>query len=152
MITRAELLSVLVYTPETGVWTWLVDRGRARAGGPAGKINSNGYRVIVYEGVEYRSAVLAWFYMTGEWPKGTVDHENRRRSDDRWLNLRVANGTEQNINRGTPRNNTSGTVGVNWDDNRGKWCVRVQRYGKRRFVGYFNTIEEANRARIAAEK
>lgn len=55
----------------------------------AGYINSEGYRVINIDGTEYFAHDLAFLYMTGDFPKGEVEHINRKRDDDRWCNLKI---------------------------------------------------------------
>ena len=53
----------------------------------AGYINSDGYRSITIDGREYFAHDLVWLYMTGELPKGEVEHINRNNDDNRWCNL-----------------------------------------------------------------
>jgi hypothetical protein len=55
----------------------------------AGYINSDGYRIIIIDGREYFGHDLAWLYMTGEFPKGKVEHINGNNNDDHWYNLRL---------------------------------------------------------------
>jgi len=66
-------------------------------------------------------------------------------------NCRWATLSEQNINRRTPKNNTSGIKGINRaKKGNGKWVyweVRVQRDGKRHCLGTFKTIKEAVKAK-----
>ena len=50
------------------------------------------------------------------------------------------------------RNNTSGVRGVSWHAGRGKWCARISDGGKMKTVGYYDTIDDAARARAEAVK
>ena len=59
----------------------------------AGYINSDGYRIITINGREYFAHDLAWLDMTGEFPKGEVEHINGNNNDDRWCNLRLKAAT-----------------------------------------------------------
>ena len=59
----------------------------------AGYINSDGYRIITIDGREYFAHDLAWLHMTGEFPKGEVEHINGNINDDRWCNLRLKAAT-----------------------------------------------------------
>lgn len=146
MITLDRLKQILHYDPETGVWTWLIKPSRRLAqGSVAGTIKQDGYRQIIFAGQHYYSAVLAWFYMTGEWPTNLVDHENRNRSDDRWLNLREATYSDNGANRKMQSNNTSGYRGVSWDQVSGKWDVRVNRI----HIGFYSDLAEAVSVRDA---
>jgi len=92
-ITHARLRELLDYDPDTGIFTWRVDRiaGRfARPGMRAGSIHSDGHRQICIERKLYAAGSLAVFWMTGKWPKQIVDHINAAPADDRWINLRIA--------------------------------------------------------------
>lgn len=82
-----------------------------------------------------------------------VDHINGNTLDNRKSNLRICTNRENTSNRtklGT--NNTSGILGVRFDDRRNKWYADIQYKGKYIFLGYFNIKEDAIKARIDAEK
>lgn len=49
-----------------------------------------------------------------------------------------------------PAHNTSGVRGVSWHRGRGKWWARVSDHGRMVSVGYFDTLEDAARARAEA--
>ena len=90
LLTADRLREILSYAPNTGEFRWLLTRGRARAGKIAGVVSVYGYRIIRVGGRDYRSARLAWLYMTGAWPLQLVDHIDLNRVNDRWSNLRAA--------------------------------------------------------------
>lgn len=80
-------------------------------------------------GTEKSHARNVWKKFYGEFPPDgfEVDHINRNRSDNRKENLRLATRQENNCNRGTYRNNTSGYKGV-WMERKTKtWYVKVKR-------------------------
>lgn len=79
----------LSYDPETGVFTWLVTRGRAREGNRAGVIGSQGYRIVGIFNEEIPAARLAWAFCYGEWPHREVERINEDKLDDRIANLRL---------------------------------------------------------------
>lgn len=82
-----------------------------------------------------------------------VDHINGNTLDNRKNNLRICTNRENTSNRtklGT--NNTSGILGVRFDNRRNKWYADIQYKGKCIFFGYFNIKEDAIKARINAEK
>ncbi len=87
--------------------------------------------------------------MTGKWPVG-IDHINRTRDDNRWLNLREATGTQNNGNTAKPSRNTSGFKGVHWDAEHKRWRAQMDRLkgGKREKVhlGRFKDPAEAHEA------
>ena len=153
MLTQADLKAILHYNPATGVWTWLVSNSnRIRVGERAGCIGKvYGYRLIGIDGKLYNSARLAWLYMTGEWPpvKG-VDHANGIRDDDRWVNLRAATPSQQQMNRGKQSNNTSGYKGVHYHRQTGTWRARISAQGKFTSLGLYSTREAAHAAYAAA--
>ena len=67
-LTVERLREALHYDPETGVFTWLVDRGGVRKGSVAGCVNkakNQGYRLIGLGGRLYRAHLLAWLYTYG---------------------------------------------------------------------------------------
>lgn len=49
-------------------------------------------------------------------------------------------------------NNTSGCTGVYWNGRRGKWSAEIRRGKKRRYLGSFEELEDAVRARKEAEE
>lgn len=151
MKNQNELKELLEYDSETGIWTWLVSRGRAKAGSVAGTIHHHGYRQIMINEKIYRAARLAHFYMTGEWPENDMDHINRIRDDDRWENLRPANRSENTINRGIRKDNTSGHKGVHWCKAKGQWVAQIVANKKHRYLGSFVDLNEAIAARKKAE-
>lgn len=72
-----------------------------------------------------------------------VDHLNRDRLDNRRSNLRVASQLENVLNTGLPSNNTSGVKGVYRHPKNPKWIAQIKRARKIRYLGSFDTLEEA---------
>ena len=148
MLTHERLLSLLHYDPETGIWTWLSNRGgTARKGSRAGAIDTYGYRQIKVDCVGYLSARLAWFYVKGEWPAVEIDHENRVRADDRWSNLREATRLENMANAVMPVG-TVGLFGVTPLKRAGGVIRYVAQY--KGHIGVYETPELAHAAAVAA--
>lgn len=155
--TRAEASQFLSYDPDTGVFSWLVAShghgGAINVGDVAGTIK-DGYRVIILFGRQYRAQHLAWLFMTGEWPPTEVDveHRNRKRADNAWLNLRLATRSQNNMNAGLRSDNRSGHKGVGQRKDTGRWYARVTVDRKVILLGHFKTYDEAVAARKAAEQ
>ena len=75
-----------------------------------------------------------------------VDHIDRNKLNNKIENLREATKSENNINAGLRKINTSGYKGVHYQNK--KWVARVKRNNKEYYIGYFNTPEEAHQARV----
>lgn len=80
-----------------------------------------------------------------------IDHVNGDKLDNRESNLRTCTQQQNTMNRSTSSNNTSGHTGVCFDSRRNKWFAHIQINGKRKFLGYFKTKEEAAEVRRQAE-
>lgn len=112
-VTLARLKAVLRYAPDDGSWVWLVATSpKIKPGDPAGSVMGNGYWRVGLDGKDYLAHRLAWFYMTGSWPKLFVDHANGDHTDNRWANLREADHVLNQANRKRSTNNTTGFKGV----------------------------------------
>jgi hypothetical protein len=103
----------------------------------------------------------AFLFMTGSLPSRSfdVDHINGVRHDNRWINLRLASRSQNNMNSAAPKNNTSGHKGVHLDRRMYKkgapknpWFARIKVSGKTLHLGFFKTFEEAVEVRKQAEK
>jgi hypothetical protein len=142
-LTQARLKELLHYDPETGVFTWLVARGRyVKPGTAAGSHDRAGYLRIGVSCRIYAAHRLAFLYMTGETPT-EVDHINRVKDDNRWSNLRSASRSENVANTPLRRDNSSGYRGVGWYPRYKKWCAKGRLCGKSVHLGYFASLEEA---------
>ena len=90
-LTPDRLRELLHYDPETGVFTWRVDRGRNKLSGlPAGSLTAKGYLNISIDGKEYYAHALAWMYVHGYLPAmRQIDRINGDRLDNRIANFRL---------------------------------------------------------------
>ena len=133
------------YDPLTGLFTWLVKPSMpVKVGDVAGTDTGTGHirhQKILRRG--YMAGVLAWFYMTGEWPhlRGRIT-KVRNGKDDVWTNLRLATHAQNQRNTGLQTSDASGFKGVSLRN--GKWCARVSFDGKRYQLGSFESAEEAD--------
>lgn len=147
-ITHERLLQVIHYDPETGAFTWRIATGSTRrAGGPAGCVSKHlGCILIGIDNHQYYGHHIAWFYVHGQWPVNEIDHKNGDRADTRLANLREADRSENMANRrrGCLKGNLSGFKGV--EQHRAKWTARIKMRGERRYLGSFDTPEEAHAA------
>lgn len=82
----------------------------------------------------------------------TVDHITHNTYDNRKCNLRVATQSQNNINRGIMKNNTSGVTGVYWQKNDRRWVARIRINKKLIHLGCFINFKDAVKARKDAEE
>lgn len=137
-----------------GKLLWKISSGtRARPGKVAGSIcSTSGYWKIKYKGKKYLEHRIIYEMHYGPIPEGyEIDHINHDRIDNRIENLRLANRSINCHNLSMMKNNTSGVTGVSYEQKVGKWRAQIRSKLKYRFLGYFDTFEEAVTARKQAE-
>lgn len=83
---------------------------------------------------------------------GKIDHKNRNSLDCRKINLRECNTNQNAYNTIETKRNTSGLKGIHWDKCRDKWKVTIQANKKKKFIGRFDSMEEAAKAYNKAAK
>lgn len=79
-----------------------------------------------------------------------VDHINHNKYDNRKSNLRIVSRSQNSMNIGRRKNNTSGVTGVYLQKN-GKWIARITANNKNIYLGIFENKEEAIISRHKAE-
>ena len=150
-ITQADIKRELIYDPDTGVFTNRIHRHtRSKLGAKAGYENTIGYLIIQVAGFKFQAHRLAWLYMTGKWPENQIDHINRKRNDNRFSNLRDATASQNIQNSSDSTKNTSGVRGVTWSKHCNKWQAQIFVLGKCKYLGLFDSKEEAAAVRKAA--
>ena len=152
-ITKDQLLPILSYNKDSGNFTWLANRGRnAKAGAKAGSIDAKGYVCIKINGKSYKAHRLAFLFMTGEWPRNHVDHQDHNRSNNKWGNIIQATRVDNGRNTSLQVDNTSGFTGVVWKKGSNKWQAKITVMGKRIYLGCFLEFNDAVSARKEANK
>lgn len=150
----------IAYDPETGTLSWKEDR---RAGACSARLNakagdqingtcSQGYIQVGLSGRKYRGHQIAWALYHGEWPSQAIDHRNGVKTDNRISNLRLCNDAQNNMNKPRQANNTSGVRGVTRASNVNKWQAGIWVNKKRVHLGYFENLDDAKAAYVAAAK
>jgi hypothetical protein len=72
-----------------------------------------------------------------------VDHINGDKLDNRKCNLRLCNNSQNQMNRGKQKNNTSGYIGVTWRSDLRKWRAQLFINKKHIQLGYFDNPVDA---------
>lgn len=158
-----ELLRKLLrYEPETGKLFWrerplemfkcVRDQRKwnNRFSGLEGitSISRKGYKTGTIVGVTLRAHRLIWAMQTDAWPEDEIDHIDRDRSNNRWVNLRAATRTQNGGNLASKPNSSSSYLGVSsfFGSPTKKWRAQVMHKGKRYYLGSFVTEVEAAQA------
>lgn len=87
--------------------------------------------------------VLMHRYIMRATPDVDVDHRDTDSLNNRRSNLRVATRQQNCFNRGKNQNNNSGYKGVAWHKAGNKWRASIAVNRKTKWLGLFNTAEEA---------
>ena len=150
MLTAGRLRKLLIYNPQTGVFRRKGARGGRRKGDIAGHDHSRTTRrVIAVDGHVYQAGRLAWLYMKGTWPNHLIHYVNGDASDIRWANLRQITMAQRQALR--PTQNKLGVKGV-WKTGHGKYVAAIRVDREKRYLGLFDTLEEASVAYVKAAK
>jgi hypothetical protein len=140
------------YDKETGNLLWKrKSSAKVKVGAIAGTLKSHGYLCVGINYNSYRAHRLIFLMHKGYLPK-TIDHINGDKLDNRIENLRAATVGQNQHNRKTNANNTSGYKGVSWHKARKKWVARITLERKNIHLGYFANAEEAAKVVRAARE
>ncbi len=145
MISQEYLKSILDYNPNTGIFTWKVNKsfsGKSRAGKQTGYKDKNGYMYIRIDYKLYRSHRLAWLYMYGEFT-GEIDHIDNNPSNNAINNLRLCTSSQNKCNMRLRSDSTSKVKGLHWYKAYKKWQVNITINKKTKCLGYFEDFFEA---------
>jgi len=114
-------------------------------GKPAGKTRRDGYVLIGFGGTLYLAHRIIFAMVNGFYPN-EVDHVDGNPSNNDPSNLREATRSQNNMNRETQCNNTSGFKGVYLNKRINKWHARIKAGGKFISLKYHATAELAGAA------
>ena len=146
-MNQDDLKRAVEYDPGSGVFR------RKESGAVAGCKDSHGYIVFKIGKKMYKAHRLAFLYMTGQLPRGDVDHIDLDRANNRWSNLREATRRQNNVNIKGAKSSKSRFLGVSFAKSHKKWTARIRTKGGRKFLGYFDCeVAAAMAYHLAAKK
>lgn len=168
-LSYAQVSALLKYDSETGKLFWKERPAELFSGGKigdeaaakrwnkvyAGKeafkyVSNTGYLRGSIFGKGYIAQRVIWMLHTGEWPSKMIDHIDGNKLNNRIDNLRVVDHSGNGCNTKMRSNNTSGVNGVYWHRRRRKWAAQLSIRGNAKYLGLFESMEEAEAARQAA--
>ena len=134
-------------------------RGGEKGGSKAGTVHTHITTGKQYVKVKFNDklyqihrVIWAWHGYSLE-PNQEIDHIDGNSLNNRIENLRAVTPKQNSENRKSAnKNSKSGEKGVSWAKNVKKWRAQIQNNGKVKNLGFYENIEEARAARIAAEK
>lgn len=111
----------------------------------------------VHAWIEKKHVRLHRFIMNATDASITVDHirhppGNQHKVDNRKSNLRLATKSQNNMNSHKRRNNTSGVIGVYWNNTKQRWTAEIQIDSQPIRIGTFINKDDAIKARQEAER
>ena len=145
-ISIDEVRSRLSYDPLTGIFVWKDGR---RIGKQAGYLHHSGYRVIRFGPSPYLAHRIAWVYMTGRWPRLSIDHIDMNKANNAFRNLREAAPWQNNANVG---GRGALSKGVTLHRRSGKYQAQIKLRGQSFYLGLFETEAQASAAYVGASK
>lgn len=151
------------YDPDTGVFTgkerpshhFSHDRhcsawNSKRAGKPFESLCRYGYVRVSIDGTSYAAHRLAWLLTHGRFPAQQLDHINGDKTDNRIANLREVSHAQNQMNKGVYQKNKTGVKGVRFS--KGKYEAQIGHGGEMKYLGRFDTVEEASECYQRAAK
>lgn len=147
-----RLRTFFSYEPLSGVLRWRCDHGRAKKGARAGTPHPKGYLRVRLDGKNLYVHRVIWALVRGEVPPSQIDHQNGRRSDNRWGNLRLATPTTNQHNRRTASaRSKTGVLGVG-RVSPNSWSARITVSRRSKLIGCFPSPEAAYAAYVQAKR
>ncbi len=135
-----------------------VNKGRAKAGGPAGCKQCRNYelmhfnwRVRIDGNLFLVCRIIYAIHHNIDPGQLEIDHINGNTLDNSIGNLRLVTRAKNMLNRGIIRSNSSGIRGVHFCNKHKKWIAKIMLARKTFHLGYFDNINDARRAREEAE-
>jgi len=136
---KIQIKKLMNYDPNTGIFYDL------KTEKPLGILKNDGHIYIWIDKTKYKAEVLAWRYVTGEWPKYPIIHIDGVKSNNWITNLKLV------TKRKAGKNNNSKIPGVYWNNKNKNWRVQISINRKNCSIGSFKNFDLAVIARCNAE-
>ena len=150
-LTVDLLNELFTYDRETGELSWKMSKGTAKKGDVVGCDNGRGYLRASINSKLYLVHRLVFLMHKGYLPV-VLDHIDGNSRNNRIENLRPASKSQNQHNRKTGKNNTSGFKGVSYNKKTANFRARISHLNKSIFLGHYKTPEEADVAVRAARE
>jgi len=141
-----QVLAMLNYEKETGLFRWKIKAGRQAIGSVAGSKHSHGYISISINKKRYFAHRLAFLCMTGRFPENVVDHINGIKDDNRWCNLIACTQSKNMENRKCHQINSKTKLIGSSKHKSGKFIAQITRNKVHKYIGIYETAEQAHKA------
>ena len=118
---------------------------------PALNINKYGYFYLHIGNKKMRLHRVVFYAHNLDWEISDssqlnfIDHEDQNRQNNNQNNLRIATNQQNTWN-------TKNTKGYTWDKQNKKWEAQIRVNSKKKYLGRFDTEEEAHQAYLDAKK
>jgi hypothetical protein len=141
-----KVAEFITYDPLTGNIYWTTSPSRKlKPGHLAGGVDSQGYWTIRYKKVVLSAHRLIWMKLYGYLPI-QIDHKDGIKSNNALINLREANNSQNGMNKGIQKNNTTGYKGVCLNKSTGRYYAKICVNRVTTHLGYFETALQASEA------
>jgi hypothetical protein len=130
------------YSVVTGEFSWKPGQqeGKRAAASLYQKI---GYWVTRIGDQRFYTHRLIWKWVTGNDPAQIIDHINKDRRDNSWINLRDVNRSQNSLNTNYQKPNKTGYKGVYFHAQNNYFTTQIVVNGKAKHLGCFETPEDA---------
>lgn len=115
-------------------------------------LEKDGYaRTVVYKDGGKKSILMHRLIMDAKHGE-KVDHIKHNNTDNRKSQLRIVNNSQNAMNSNLEIKTASGVRGVSYNTKKKKWVPTLKLNGKSLYLGVFNEMEDAIKARKEAEE
>lgn len=147
-----EARRIYAYDSEIGGLVWIAHSnpahpGRAKIGSRVGGDDGHGYLMCKLLGSSFKVHQVVWLMHKGQFPGSPIDHRDRNRRNNRIENLRLASDQQNMVNTKKSLRPYCGVSKAPTGFN-----ARIQVGGKKIYLGFFTSADEAASAYRAACK